>query len=73
MFQNIGEVEFDFIHIPICPLLLKNIAIVALHHQCQSSFVLLEVCLSSSKTTHNHFAALLEFVRDYPGEQVPER
>ena len=23
--------------------------------------------------THNHFTALLEFVRDYPGEQVPER
>ena len=24
-------------------------------------------------TTHNHFTALLEFVRDHPGEQVPER
>ena len=23
--------------------------------------------------THNRFTALLEFVRDYPGEQVPER
>jgi len=23
--------------------------------------------------THNHFTALLESVRDYPGEQVPER
>ena len=23
--------------------------------------------------THNHFTALLDFVRDYPGEQVPER
>ena len=23
--------------------------------------------------TYNHFTALLEFVRDYPGEQVPER
>jgi len=22
---------------------------------------------------HNHFTAVLEFVRDYPGEQVPER
>jgi len=24
-------------------------------------------------TTHNHFTALLEYVRDHPGEQVPER
>ena len=23
--------------------------------------------------THNHFTALLKFVRDHPGEQVPER
>ena len=23
--------------------------------------------------THNHFTALLEYVRDHPGEQVPER
>jgi len=23
--------------------------------------------------THNRFTALLEFVRDHPGEQVPER
>ena len=23
--------------------------------------------------THNRFTALLEYVRDYPGEQVPER
>ena len=23
--------------------------------------------------THNHFTALLEFIRDHPGEQVPER
>jgi len=23
--------------------------------------------------TYNRFSALLEFVRDYPGEQVPER
>jgi len=23
--------------------------------------------------THNHFAALLKYVRDHPGEQVPER
>jgi len=23
--------------------------------------------------THNTFTALVEFVRDYPGEQVPER
>jgi len=22
--------------------------------------------------THNHFTALLEYVRDHPGEQVPE-
>jgi len=25
------------------------------------------------RVTHNRFTALLEFVRDYPGEQVPER
>jgi len=24
-------------------------------------------------TTHNRFTARLEFVRDHPGEQVPER
>jgi len=23
--------------------------------------------------THNHFTAVLEYVRDHPGEQVPER
>jgi len=23
--------------------------------------------------THNRYTALLEFVRDHPGEQVPER
>ena len=23
--------------------------------------------------THNHFMALLDFVRDYPGEPTPER
>jgi len=27
----------------------------------------------SNTHTHNHFTALLEYVRDHPGEQVPER
>ena len=29
--------------------------------------------LIHTHNTHNRFTALLEFVRDYPGEQVPER
>jgi len=33
--------------------------------ECESS--------THTHTTYNHFTALLEFVRDYPGEQVPER
>ena len=28
---------------------------------------------SVTENTYNHFTALLEFVRDHPGEQVPER
>jgi len=27
----------------------------------------------ASTHTHNRFTALLEFLQDYPGEQVPER
>ena len=36
--------------------------------------ILLQMCYSTVAThTHNRFTALLESVRDYPGEQVPER
>jgi len=32
------------------------------------------LCLAGKNThTHNRFTALLEYVRDHPGEQVPER
>jgi len=31
------------------------------------------VLIASVSHTHNCFTALLEFVRDHPGEQVPER
>ena len=31
------------------------------------------VMLHTHTHTHNRFTALLEFVRDHPGEQVPER
>jgi len=33
----------------------------------------LPLTISCSIHTHNCFTALLEFVWDYPGEQVPER
>jgi len=40
-----------------------------------SRYLLCIFMLQSSHTTvlHNCFTALLEYVRDYPGEQVPER
>ena len=31
------------------------------------------VAAAAHTHTHNRFTALLESVRDYPGEQVPER
>jgi len=37
-------------------------------HACKS------LLMETTRThTHNRFTALLEFVRDYPGEQVPKR
>jgi len=33
-----------------------------------------QLLYQQAKHTHtNHFTALLDFVRDYPGEQAPER
>jgi len=33
----------------------------------------LQIIEDTHTHTHNPFTALLEFVRDHPGEQVPER
>jgi len=32
-----------------------------------------QIASITKNNTHNRFTALLEFVRDHPGEQVPER
>jgi len=37
------------------------------------NFIVKAVKKDSYTHTHNRFTALLESVRDYPGEQVPER
>jgi len=34
---------------------------------------LMKTAIYTHTHTHNHFTAFLEYVRDHPGEQVPER
>ena len=43
------------------------------HGRCRRLTAVLRMCPEKHTHTHSRFTALLEFVRDYPGEQVPER
>jgi len=58
------------------PIMLAKNKISRIKHkiyyktQSRKSFKTANMC---TQHTHNRFTALLEFVRDYPGEQVPER
>ena len=57
---------------PFCEKWSKKVNFL---HQPTSYFQLHLSSQNSYKHTHTHnrFTALLEFVPDYPGEQVPER
>ena len=46
-------------------LLLLRLLLLLLHCCC--------CCCCCTQHTHNHFTALVEYIRDHPREQVPER
>jgi len=55
-------------------LLVQMVALVRLDSLALPDQQVLKVCCRCMHThTHNSFTALLDFVRDYPGEPTPER